>query len=839
MMVEFTYCRNFATAEERSLDWAKLCANLTRSVEYPNKEASKARGAFIGGVLKDAKRNRADDNIAFRTVATIDFDAIEIDIDEVELQLRMNMPCAYVAYSTFRHTPDRPRIRLCVPLSRRVGPDEYKAVVDAIVALMPAIGPADKCSWVWAQLMFLASHQPGVEPWSLTVEGEPWQVADRVPVDNPPAFGGELTTGTAADDGGLALERALAYEPLDLTDDAVDSVLERWPAEPLDYDQWLEVGAALWHQYRGEKEGFERWVAWSEKSPKHDAREMRSKWNSFGGRTRPKTMASIIKHAGGLAKAVELVPAGGTYAELEAKAKALPDMAAYIDLRDRVRAMNILQLPVVMRSALALAAHESFGKDGGMTKAEVKRDFQPRKARRGADAGLPGEQQGSGISQLMGFSGPDWLLDWVYCEADATFERVTVRHSIKREAFRAKYDRRPEVVLAETDAATFALNQCNLPTVANLMYWPGEERLFETEGLLRLNTYVESGVGPCDTLEGDEDGQKVVALFMDHVRNTVATEREQRILIDFMAFVLQNPGMRVRWALLLHGIEGNGKSFFYTVMQMALGLRARVVSTTAINSDFTGWAEGALLIGIEEIRIAGTNKYAILDKMKPLITNDTIAVVAKRKDEKTVPNFTSYMMFTNHADAIPVGDNDRRYCVISTRHTTKADLFEQHGGAEGVGQYFERLFSECRRRADALARFLLDWEISAGFDAAGRAPETEGLVSMRGLHVSEDRDAVEAAIEDYAGDVISLTLLDVTELNKRATMDGRTLPAPIKLNHILSDMGLSQITGRRIKLKNRENHYVWFNRKKMSETEAKKAVREYHEGDKDFSDVPF
>lgn len=831
MMVEFTYCKNFATAEARSLPWDKLCANLTLSLEYPNKKASKARGAFIGGTLKDPLRNRADDNIATRTVATIDFDSIEIGIDEVELVLRMNLTCSFVAYSTFRHTPDAPRIRLCVPLSRPVGQDEYRAVVDEIVGLLADIGGADKCSWVWAQLMFLASHQPGVEPWSLTISGEPWQVADAVPLDNLPVDGGGLSGGNADD---LGLERAIAYQPLDLSDEEVASILERWPAEPLDYDGWLEVGAALWHQYQGSDAGFSRWVAWSELSPKHDAREMRTKYRSFGGRLRPKTMASIIKHAGGLAKAVEIAPSGNTFAALEAEAKGLSGVEAYIALRDRVRSMNALQLPTVMRSALALAAHESFGKGQGMSKAEVKRDMQPPKRRPS-----PGELEGSGISQIGEFSGPDWLLDWVYCEADATFERVSVRHSIKREAFRAKFDRMPDVVLAETDAATFALNQCQLPTVANLMYWPGEERLFETEGLLRLNTYVESGIAPCETLEGDEDGLAVVALFMEHVRNTITSDREQRILIDFMAYVLQNPGLRVRWALLLHGIEGNGKSFFYTVMQMALGLRARVVSTTAINSDFTGWAEGALLIGIEEIRIAGTNKYAILDKMKPLITNDTIAVVAKRKDEKTVPNFTSYMMFTNHADAIPVGDNDRRYCVISTRHATKADLFAQHGGAEAVGAYFSRLFGECRRRADALARFLLDWEISADFDPAGRAPETDGLASMRGMHVSEERDAIETAIEDFAGPVISLSLLDVTELNKRATMDGRTLPQRKQLGHLLSDMGLTQIDGRRMKLKDRVDHYVWFNRNKMTEAEARVAVRDFHEGERDFSDVPF
>ena len=58
MMVEFIYCKNFATAEQRSVPWDKFAEGLTRSVEFANKEASKKRGAFIGGTLIDPKRNR-------------------------------------------------------------------------------------------------------------------------------------------------------------------------------------------------------------------------------------------------------------------------------------------------------------------------------------------------------------------------------------------------------------------------------------------------------------------------------------------------------------------------------------------------------------------------------------------------------------------------------------------------------------------------------------------------------------------------------------------------------------------------------------------------------------
>jgi hypothetical protein len=854
MMLAFTYCPNFATAQSHVIPWEKFCDTLTHSVAFPSKDASRARGAFIGGPLKDPARNRADDNIASRTAVVADMDAVTVDIVEAELFLRMNISSACVAYSTFRHTPDKPRIRVCLPLSRPVNQDEHRAIVSALAEMLAPIGNLDACSWVWAQLMFLPSHQQGVEPWSLRIEGEPLPVEDWISGQSSGMSGQSSgisgqSSGMSAqssenlddlDAGGVSdLEMAIAQRPLDLTPGDVDSILDRWPAEGLDYDHWAEVGMALYHQHEGSDEGYRRWIAWSEKSSKHDPRQMRTKWRSFGGRARPKTMASIIKHAGGLRQALELAPAGDTFAALEAQAASLADVGAYIEMRDRVRGLSETALPMAMRSALALVAYEAFGKRGGMSKAEVKRDFRP--ARRRGPGGV-GEQSGPEMGGAGGgFSGPDWLSDWVFCEADNSFERISVRHSVIPAAFRTSYGNMPEVLAAEMDAVTYARQVCHLRVVDGLMFWPGAGAFFEHRALRYLNTYETSGVTPCATLEGDGDGQGVVELFMAHVRNLIPSEREQRILIDFMAYVYQHPGKRVRWAPVLVGIEGAGKTYFFTVMQLLLGHNAKTVSTTAINSDFTGWATNARLINIDEIRIAGTNKYAILDKMKPMISDDTISVIYKGRDERSVPNFASYMMSTNHADAIPVSDNDRRYCVITTRWTRKEELLRGLGGgtAEGVAAYFQKLFAETARRADALARWLADWKISADFNPEGRAPETAGLEAMRSLHVSDERDAVEDAIEAFAGPIISTTLLDVTELNRQATLDGRTLPGGRALSHVLCDMGLVQIEGRRLKLRDRIYHYVWYDKSAMTSEEARCRVQEFHDGGRGLSDVPF
>ena len=820
-MIKFTYCKNFASAETKEVDWDAFARPLTRSVEFPSKEASIKRGAFIGGVREDESRGR-EANVRWRTVATIDYDALAVGIDDVQFTLQLSLDCAFVAYSTFRHTPDAPRVRLCVPLERPVSEGEYGAVVDEIVRTV-GLGVPDNCSYVMNQLMFLPSHRPGVEPWSLRNDGAAWpvgEVVEGVHIEHTPDADAD------AEDDGDDLMRLVVAQPLDITDGEVDAALETYEAEGLDYDAWLRVGMALYHQFQGGDEGWGRWLAWSERSAKHDPRQMRTKWRSFGSgsRERPVTFASVIKMAGGLQRAVEIRPGGQTFEALRLRAEAVSSMDEYRSLRNEVREMNDARLPKDMRSIIIGTVHEAWAKGAMIGKREVNAAFK--------FVGKSARPLGDDADR------PEWLEDWVFCESDSTFERVSVRHSVNAMSWRMMHDRMPEVIASGVDAVTFASTHSRIPTVAGLMYWPGAGEIFlGPDGMRRLNSFADSGVDPCASLEGDEDGQRVVDLFMAHVRNTVRDERERRILIDFMAFVIQNPGKRVRWALLLHGIEGNGKSYFFNVMQHALGANARVVSTTAIDSGFTGWAEGAILIGVEEIRIAGTNKYAVLDKMKPLITNDTIAVVHKGRDEKAIPNFASYMMMTNHADAIPVGDNDRRYCVITTRHTRKEDLYEQHNGKEGVTAYFNTLFAETARRSDALARMLMDWKVSADFHEGGRAPETDGLVAMRSLHVSEERDDLENLIERYACRVIGPDLLDVTELRNMALIDAEEMPRTKALGHILSDMGYTQIPSRRVKLKDRSNHYVWYRVGRIAPQDAVNTVRRHNEPGSDFDEA--
>ena len=319
----------------------------------------------------------------------------------------------------------------------------------------------------------------------------------------------------------------------------------------------------------------------------------------------------------------------------------------------------------------------------------------------------------------------------------------------------------------------------------------------------------------------------------------MSDEREQKILLDWLAYIVQNAGKRINWAILLQGAQGTGKSYFAKVLEWVLGSNAKSLDPSALGERFTGWAHGSVVNIVEEIRIKGDDKWRIMDRLKPFITNSMIQIEEKGRDHRTVPNFTNYLLLTNYKDALPITNDDRRFCVMYGRIQNETELFDYFGGRDATNDYFERLFFESEKHAGALKTFLMSYPISADFKASGRAPDTNSRRLMIQASVSLEHYMVEDLINKHECGVINGRILDITWLKELCIVDGEALPHQRTLAHILTDMGYQQITNRRLKIKKTGNsHYVWFkNVGGVVEHDIKNEVRDFFENGLD--EVPF
>jgi hypothetical protein len=288
-----------------------------------------------------------------------------------------------------------------------------------------------------------------------------------------------------------------------------------------------------------------------------------------------------------------------------------------------------------------------------------------------------------------------------------------------------------------------------------------------------------------------------------HVTNAV---------LSWLAFNVQNPGVKIRWAILIKGIEGDGKSLIGELMRAVMG-RANVksVSPTVLTSDFNGYAEGACLAILEELRISGSSKFDTQDKLKPLITNDTVLIHRKGKDSYECWNTQNYLGNTNYDDSLPLNNNDRRYMVIFSPFMKIDQLnaeLEQYGGASA---YFTELNELCQSEFRAIRRFMLDYEIDEAFEPNGRAPETDEKQKMIALSVSDEQQLVEECIE--AGGVgIGKDVLVSSYLRTSLLLaDSESQINKHQFNRVMQNLGWSKVT-KRVKW-NGKTEIVWFSGK--------------------------
>lgn len=136
-------------------------------------DAIKDVGGFVGGWLKNGRRK--SDCLEHRTLLTLDADQARTDLLDL---FDLSYGNAAAIYSTHKHTPEKPRLRLVLPLARPVTAEEYEAIGRKI-AFDLGIDQFDDTSYQPTRLMFYASTAADGEFLPDYRDG-PWLIPDEI-----------------------------------------------------------------------------------------------------------------------------------------------------------------------------------------------------------------------------------------------------------------------------------------------------------------------------------------------------------------------------------------------------------------------------------------------------------------------------------------------------------------------------------------------------------------------------------------------------------------------------------------------------------------------------------
>jgi hypothetical protein len=562
---------------------------------------------------------------------------------------------------------------------------------------------------------------------------------------------------------------------VDIDEDELERKLMLVPGAD-EYDVWFQIGMSLYHQYSGDQRGLDLWHQWSALAHNYDSAACDEKWPTFDieskGRA-PLTARIILK----LAKEVEQEEAKETLAEIKADLALATDLS---NLRAVAARIKLVEFDPMVRVQLVAIVQDKFKAiTGSALPIGVARDMTRYESPEKKVA-------------------PKWLEGWVYCEFDEIFYSMTDRKSLTTTAFNQAYGRKLLTAQEKLEGKSapeqapsqVALNLYEIPVVYMRQYMPGEDDIFWMNGVRYVNTYDGRNVPEIPERVSREERLNVERVIY-HFEHMFAEVADRQILIDAIAYVVQNPGKRLNWGILIQGTEMDGKTFFYRLLVQMLGLEnTKTIGAQAVEEKYTAWAEGHQIVFIEEIKLHGHNRFDVLNRLKPLITNDMIPIRRMQTDTYMVPNTATYFLATNFKDAMPLNDNDTRYFVMFSRFQTKAQIKEFK---RANPDYYRLLHEALLASPGPLRKWFMERVISENFDPNDRAPESVAKAEMISLSKSDEQEGLELVLRESVRMDLTRVLLNATALADAMEERGVDAPYGRSMQKLLLDNGFSKL----------------------------------------------
>jgi len=725
-------------------------------------------------------------------------------------------PFAFAAYLTVSSTLEAPRMRIVVR-AEGIPAASYPEAVRSVAKLL-GLPKITQESLVAVQPMYLPTlfageDLLGVHP-LLTArpEGEAFEVkhikdadialASRTPLNPEEATADDLEFLAAPVDEVTLADMESAVASLD-------------PDMP--YMEWLEVAAALRHQFPKDPEAaYAIFDAWSAKGTKYAGQEdTRAKWSSLRQTPRgrkPVTARTLLFRAA----AAGWVGAGKISVKMHKALTAWLDTPGLTSQQLMVEApRRIAAAPMLSqleRADLLSILHGKL-KEAGLKISST--DLRKEMHRIAKLAFAPAETVKSAPESQL----PGWAKGCCYVAGqDVFFFRQGDRRyapDVLNNMFNVYLmpqggndSGKPSIY-----AKDYLLNVVRIPRVDQFSYDPANAGLtFITDPVTNtrfVNTYRPTYPEP------DEKGAaELGALIEAHVHNLF--DQYAEMLLSYLCFIVQNPGRKIRWSPLLQGAPGCGKTFIAMLLKAVLGpTNVRLTDADQLFRNYNGWAEGAQVVAFEEVRVVGHNRHQVMNRLKPVITNDEITIEEKYIKASQAPNITNYILLTNYQDALALTPDDRRYFVLFARYQTEEQV------AELGKDYFRKLFGAIDHSAPQLRHWMLSRTICDEFDPNGHAPRTIYRSEMVGAASTPIAVAIREALDDSTNPLITEDAVSLKALTDWLSAKGIREGSGQSVTSVLREFGFRSALRSRLP---DGRHSFWVKRGSEADANASAAV---------------
>jgi hypothetical protein len=144
---------------------------------------------------------------------------------------------------------------------------------------------------------------------------------------------------------------------------------------------------------------------------------------------------------------------------------------------------------------------------------------------------------------------------------------------------------------------------------------------------------------------------------------------------QYIAFMIQFPGIKVRWSPVITSVEGGGKGLLAKLISAILGhhnCNTQLMYEQMVN-QFSNVLMGLQFGIINELDLATKkNVKQLTNKLKKFMSDDTLTIELKGRPQIKIPFFCNFMIFSNDEDCLYLTKEARRYLIIAIKHSQDA-----------------------------------------------------------------------------------------------------------------------------------------------------------------------
>ena len=288
------------------------------------------------------------------------------------------------------------------------------------------------------------------------------------------------------------------------------------------------------------------------------------------------------------------------------------------------------------------------------------------------------------------------------------------------------------------NATKLAMSLPELYRVGGLCYRPGNHA--EIMGG-KFNMWIDPQVEALD---------EEPTIFLEHMAYLIPNDEERRLLIQWLAWCIRHPDKKIMFAILIVGREGTGKSWLGLLLEKILG-RSNVVlvqSEDAATSTFNGFSENKRVAVINEIQPKSGTRVNLVERVKGLITEETLRINRKYVEAYDAENRTNLIAISN--EKVPLLMHNRRWLVIRAADDPFAADDAGNQTHESVA-YYDRLFGSLKGDEPGRVLGYLRRVDLTGFDGRGMAPITSAKEEIAMGDDTTPKGKIAIAYKDRSG----------------------------------------------------------------------------------------